>query len=169
MSYLLLPQRARVVLTDAQVKALPTTPIALVAAPGSGYVLHPTTVTMRSSFAAGAYTNVNAAAWMSAVLGSSQDIMSSIANDASITNAAAGTTMLTSFLGVTPRRVTLVPRQHTENVNEWGELAPIAFAVSAVDNVGLNLIIDNNGGGALTGGNAANTLTVIVTYLVEPI
>jgi hypothetical protein len=154
-----------VTLTNAQVIALPTTGITLVSAPGAGYIIRPFIVSLRTSFSAGAYTNVNAAAWLTALLGT-RDLMSSKANDAAITNAAATTTGLTSFLGAGDSYTQFVPRNHTENVNEWGELA-VHTAVSFLENQALTLKVDNAGSGVFTGGNAANTLKVTTYYAIE--
>jgi hypothetical protein len=159
--------RSIVSLTNAQIIALPTTGITLVSAPGSGLIVRPFIVSLRSSFAAGAYTNVNAAADLTALLGT-QYVMSSMANDAAITNVGAGTTMLTSFLGANIQYAQLVPWNHTENVNEWGELT-VRKTLSAVENQALTLKVSNGGSGNFTGGNAANTLLVTTYYALEAV
>src|SRR5690242_19531048 len=50
-------QTATKTLTDAQIKALPTTPIELVAAPGSGKVIWWSMIVLRATIA-GSYTNI---------------------------------------------------------------------------------------------------------------
>jgi hypothetical protein len=53
---------------------------------------------------------------------------------------------------------------HTEWINPL-----IGMATANVNGTALVLAMDNNGSGALTGGNAANTMTVIVYYALESV
>jgi len=150
-------------LTDAQVKALPTTPITLVAAPGAGLAIEPLYAVAFCKAASGAYTNINAAGWLT-IRYASTDAMSYLPNDALITAGSA--TRLSDLLGsTTPRRVKFVPYQDTEAVDGWGPV-PGVIQTSFVTNAALTILIDNAAGGVLTGGHAANTLTVVTAYQI---
>jgi hypothetical protein len=153
-----------VVLTDAQVKALGAgTPVTVVVQAGAGIAIFPLFGCLTSSFAAGGYTNINAAGWLVVWVPEAQ-ALSFLVNDAAITNGSK--TRLTDFLGATtPQRYTLNQWANTEGLSDWGPMAdPVAR--TATDNVTLVIQADNAGSGAFTGGNSANTLTVTVGYLL---
>lgn len=154
---------AAVSLTNAQVKALPTTPFILVASPGVNkrvVLLHADVV---ASFAAAAYTNINAAAYANITQGGNL-ASSYLANDAGPTPAL--THFSDVFGAAAIQLVTFLPWQDTsEAASQWGLLASVANVTSAQN---LVLEINNSGSGDLTGGNAANTMTVTVTYYIRP-
>lgn len=158
-------------LTDAQVKALPTTPFALIAAPAVGFYIDWHWIVLITKFAAGAYTNLNATYCIIAasVNGGAPSI--NIVNDSTTTPAL---TTLTRFVGAATRRVRLCP--YVETVGPTGEMYVISStadgtvgidAMATLDNKALQLYADNNGSGDFTGGNAANTLVYEVGYTVE--
>ena len=60
---------ATTTMTDTQVKALPTTAITLVSAPGSGKAILPLYGGLFSKTASGAYTNIDAAGFLEIVVG----------------------------------------------------------------------------------------------------
>jgi hypothetical protein len=164
---------ATTVLTNAQVKALPTTPITLVAAPAAGLRVKLLGATLRTAFTAGAYTNVNTTFATLGLQDPSADWLSvQIVNDSSL---ATDLTDVTTVLGASALVVDLpVPyvqaiqdvatTGHTEWINPL-----IGMATANVNGTALVLAMDNNGSGALTGGNAANTMTVIVYYALESV
>lgn len=157
-------QSATVSLTDAQIKALPTTPITIASAPGSGLALVPLYGGLLSQTTAGAYTNIDAAGYTEVLVGSSALILSNVPNDTLITNGS--TTRLTQLLGsTTPRYAPLVPYMDTEDVDQWGPI-PHLVDTAAITNLPLTIDIVNGGSGNLTGGNAANALRVMVVYAV---
>lgn len=160
--------QASIVLTDAQNKALPTTPVVIQAAPGSGYIFEPLWARLVMRSAGGAYTNINAAAWLTIEHATAPyPLMSYLANDVAITNGSA-TRVSALFGAAATNRVVLVPHQDSENVNDWGLLSGVHPHLNG-ENKALQLSFDNNGSGNLTGGNAANTLTATVLYMKVPI
>ncbi len=151
--------------TDANVKALPTTPLTFVAAQGANTWARLVGLTLNADFSAGAYTNVNAAAYMFAeYAGGSPEIAGYyIPNDSGVS-----LTKLTTFLGANDYVLHMGPYVETYETSGWGAI-PTIHARANIVNVGIRLTINNGGSGNLTGGNAANTLTATPYYLVESI
>jgi hypothetical protein len=150
-------QRTISAFTDAQVKAWPTTPLQLLAAPGSGYRHTPFLILLLSEFSAGAYANVHADGVVVPGMPSGTDWGSYLANDSGI-----GLTYLSNFLGAVDSSV--VFREWMDIAAGWGALPypqPTWYG-----NAALELKFDNQGAGNLTGGNAANSLIVVTWHFV---
>lgn len=152
-------------LNDAQIKALPTTPITVLSAQGSSSFAWPLYVFLWAKTTGGAYTNIDSAAYLGFHYATSAyEPLSWIPNDAVIP-----TTNFTSLLGGAANSTAFVlPGMRSENVNDWGLLGPV-LTTSSVTNLALQILIGNGGSGNLTGGNAANSLVVDVYYVVRSV
>jgi len=160
-------------LTNAQIKALPSATVQLTVAPASGYKLRIFNATVVKRGTAGAYTNVNAAAIFSIEYGNYNWAVNPIYNDATQT---AFTTRLTDFLGVADDGVHhLAEFAQAGNGTvgnsggaQWNQAGGYDYP-SSFDGQAAVVRMDNAGSGNLTGGNAANTMTITLYYVVEAI
>lgn len=142
---------AQVSLSDAQIKALPTTPIQIVAAPGSaGKYIVVIKGSWKATTTSGAYTNING------TLAKLRLVYGANVTNASYEVADTGSpTEFTGLLGTAGVKITFL--------HNWKEL-PENF--SNIDNLAVSVSIDNNGSGNLTGGHSSNSLVVTFIYLV---
>jgi hypothetical protein len=171
-SSLFAPRVTSVTLTNAQVIALPTTPVTLVAAPGANLRIKLVApVTLIGNFGAGAYTNVNATyATLQVQLASGDWLACVLANDNTLTVPLA---RLSDFLGANNvcadlpvPYVDAIDNGNAAGSGEWVQ-PDSSTALTDAGNALIQLAMDNNGSGVLTGGNAANTLIVRVYYVIE--
>lgn len=160
-------------LTNANVIALPGTPITLVSAPGAGFrikLLAP--VTLISDFSAGAYTGLDTTyATLNVQTPAGSWLTCAVANDNTLTTPLS---KLTSLFSAFDRVVDLpIPAMdafdagNAGGASEW--IIPVVSTDPAsLDNDAVVLYLDNNGSVTnLGGGNAANTLKVVVYYAIE--
>ncbi len=155
---------AKVVLTDAQIKALPTTPITMVAAQGSGKFIVPVSLNLELNATSGGYSNINGYSWIALSSATSNDASGYIGNDNTISPAMVN---LTNFLSSANHRATQIPVPATwSDPGGWGVLAAVQGGSISVFNSALTIYADNSGSGNFTGGNAANSLIVTTLYLV---
>lgn len=153
---------ATVTLTDAQIKALPTTAIEIIAAPAGNTRIKLHGVTYQFWFEHGAYTNVNATSALLYLQTSSGTILGGyLANDSGV---SLGT--LTTLLAAASVLTVDAGPYATNPAGTY--LQPLLTgAPSSADGKAVQLSATNNGAGNFTGGNAANTLTVLAYYTVE--
>lgn len=154
-------------LTNAQIKALPSTPIELVPAPGAGFQLVPFLCAVRGNTNHGmgsAYGNVDpdfSALYVLYAGGSSWSnyvINDSTLGYQSVTDLfTASHTFYWSFLAYTT----------AEPIYAWGNIAIPEVGIE--ENHALHLIWDNNAAGNLTGGVSANSLAVTTYYTIVPV
>ncbi len=136
-------------LTNAQIKALPTTPVSVIATGGAGTILLPLSVTYTGHFQT-AYTNVDIAAALELRFAGSSD--SECGRGHFI--AEAGQWKF-GAVGV------------TEQVGLRGQYAAgLAFSLLGFDDTALVVAMANAALGNLTGGHSNNTLAVQTRYVV---
>ncbi len=163
-------QRVTVTLDDAQIKALPTTPITLTPVPNAGVRFKLVGATGILNNHAGVYTNIDATYASLQIETADGSWLAVIGNDSSVSLGDVTTWFNTNHdpaSGGTGGILDwLVPTAFPVGANGW--LTPILTTSKiSVDGQALRLAMDNNGSGDLTGGNAANTFKVILYYLVE--
>ncbi len=157
--------QTQVTLTDAQIKALPTTPVTLIAAPGAGKLLVFHGALIKKSTAAGAYTNLSLPATQPLVA----IYISNMSNPtAPLGNSSASTpnlTLLTALMAADTNGFWITP---SANIYYSAGNAFIESSQNyATTDINTTLIIKaTNGAGNFTGGNAANTWVVTVFYSI---
>ncbi len=151
-------------ITHAQLLLLHSTPVTVVTAPDLNYRLKFIGVTYYTSFENGGYGSLDATYSAIAIQTTATDWMGGvIAND-----SGASLTKLTDFFAQTaPRAVDVGPYV------EWsgaGWITPyIDTPTGSVDAQALQIGLDNNGAGAISGGHVSNFLTAVVRYAVEAV
>lgn len=145
---------ATVTLTDAQIKALPTTPIEVVAAPGAGKIVIPTQAVLYFDFTA-QYTNINVAAYLGVLQNGSSGLLS-------LLNEAIGSGVSTFLQYGEDAVATLTQPRILQSSAIAGHVNPASDMV----NTSLRVEAFNDTDGNFTGGNAANTIKVTVYYIV---
>ncbi len=141
--------RSRTTLTNAQIKALPTTPVSIVATPGAGKILFPVSVTYHGNFQT-AYTNVNPAASLKVEF--SGDTTSLFGPGRFLAQAGTWAHGNIGFF----RRGALDGQAN----------AALAFALAGFDDTALTVAMANASAGNLTGGTANNSLVVETRHIV---
>lgn len=147
---------ATVTLTDAQIKALPTTGVPVVAAPAAGYRVKLISGTISLNSVAGAYTNFNADGLLGFFIGTIR-LSAKIYND---TGGTLASTSLTDFLGAAHQRIADLGMVLDPDVSILG--GPTDLGAKSLD-----VKADNKTSGAFTGGNAANSMKVFAYYVLE--
>lgn len=156
---------ASVTLTDAQVKALPTTGVTVVAAQGAGKLILPISAVVRHAWVAD-YTNIDAEAQIRIVVNGGdmvhpfrQDVLSQVSS----LLAGGGPD---GSIGLTHARV--VALGDSDAVSP----GPVIFSGGAgwydsdLENFACKIMASNGAAGDFTGGDGGNELTVTVNYSV---
>jgi len=147
-----------VTLTDAQIKALPTTSVDIVPAPSAGRMLVPFAAAFITNFDAAGYTNVDPGAWVYLQWGSDWASHGPSHDFASVKDANGS---ILTFGGQQFFPVVLGTANDGNGSNfPPGDVAS-KFAGKPISAYVINGVLGN-----LTGGDPANTLTVTVLYAV---
>ena len=146
-------------LTDAQVKALPTTSVTVVAASGAGSAILPLFVHLHCAAAAD-YTNIDAGCVMELNNGAGFGTL-----DQALASSVSG--LLAPGDPADPLNAFVSTTQRQRGATVTAGLANIYD--SDIDNKPLILRVTNGAAGNFTGGDAANVLTVTTYYVVVPV
>lgn len=137
-------------LTDAQIKALPSVPV-LILAGIPGQIIVPIMTTLQVQCSAGAYTNITSAASATISLAITTGVSILIRNDLLLTPAGKHTVLLppAAYLDATPPTIVFLRNLAQADATFAGQPLNIACG---------------NAAGNFTGGNAANSLKATVWY-----
>jgi hypothetical protein len=152
-------RKKSVTLTDAHIKALPTTPIEIVPAPGAGKVIQYLGGTIVVALEAD-YTDIDDGSAM--FFGVATNVVSAYVLDDS--GASPAQVNLSNLLAGSGDGVLFVP-PYSDFASGWGLVAAGQSGVTNVANQPLTLRLDF-GTGNLTGGDATNTMKVTVLYTI---
>ncbi len=150
--------------TNAQIKAWPTTPITLVAAPGANKYLVPIWTLLAFKSGGTGYTNINQGAIIVSHI-NSQEFSDYLPNDNSVSPEI---TVVTDFLGSADKQVR-IPYPFVDDrglgLVNYGTI-PYVSALAAQLNQPLVIRLGNSTSGNLTGGAGGNAFRFVTKYSV---
>lgn len=151
-------QRASVVLTDAQVKALPTTPVEVVSTPGAGKFLVPVSAVVYFHWTTN-YGNINSNAALNISYNNGYSLLTALFEN-------SGSSSVSNLLNDDEDYMAFFS-QRSEIANGINQ----AFYIwpGGVVNKNLTIGLYNGLSGNLTGGSSGNTVKVVVYYTEENI
>lgn len=154
-----------VLITDAEMKALPTTTKTIVPAQGAGLLIIPHFTLLLFKSGATAYTNLDPNAYLNPQFAATASLQGSyLGTDASLTDIADLPAVLGSTGGVAWRFT--YPYQNDRGApSRWGALS-YWFGSDVNANSAMELFAFNGGAGNFTGGNASNQFYAVTEYSV---
>lgn len=152
-------------LSNVNIKALPTTPITLVPMAGLGLLIVPVDVLLFFKSGSTAYSNIDPNASMGVQYATTNTHIGGIIANSSRIDAVGALTAFLASTGGLMQRLTF-PFLDNRGAPQGLGLSGDSIGSDANTNCDLQLYINNQSAGALTGGNAANALMVLTTYRV---
>ena len=144
-------------LTDSQIKALPSTPITVIAAPGAGKGIIPISVMLSISPWIADYTNIDGACQL--LLSDAPDNVEILSRlKETVGNGISNLLAWGEASIATINQQALVSGGNLSGNSGWN--------LADLENQSLAIQATNGGSGDFTGGNAGNKLKVTVTYII---
>lgn len=154
-----------ITLTDAQIKALPTTPVEIVPAPGANRMLVIQTALLSTNAAAGAYTNVTSDNFSYVRFWYGSNDYASVLTDRNIAGFDLSSVFSNGRITVFPPML-LIGYESAVLGNPVMFVGPDIYARNDAVNQPIMLSVSNHNNGDFTGGHPDNTLKVIVFYAI---
>ena len=155
-------------IANAAIITLPTTPINLVAAPGSNKRIRFLWADLVIDCAGGAYGNVDTTIAYIYINLQNEEEEGSVLIENNSTPTPARTDLNDLLTTTNKSSVFLIPFPGEPIVLGTDGLVQLVTAITASSyNVPLQLICSNNGAGNFTGGNGSNTLKYKLAYVIE--
>jgi hypothetical protein len=148
----------KTIITDAQIKAMPTTSVELIPAPGEGKMIVMYPPFLKSSLSAGAYGGTNVSGDYFAICYSGHGII------AALPNSTPWPFFNTFFAG--GDKAVLLPLTDAQYDADWTGMLPISIGSFANYNNRSIIATMSVAGGDLTGGDPANTIDITLFYSI---
>lgn len=154
--------RKTLILSDEEIKALPTTPVELIPAQGSGKIIVPVYVMIvTNGFETNPYDAPDGDSWI-VIADGTHDLMYLYVNDSGIPVTYL-TYLLTGNYGDGAISFASLPNHNI--LDGWG-VTPNTTQLTGYANTALNIYADNASAGDFTGGDPSNTMTITILYAV---
>lgn len=149
-----LPRVKKVTLTNSQIKALPSTPVEIIPAPGEGKFIFPMFAVLRVN-SLQSYTNINASARVQMPIGGGAFILLKASEDPD--GLVSG--ILANGNSVSLSASSLSP-------TSAGGIEMLIGYNDTIGNLPLNIEATNAASGDFTGGDVGNSLEITVYYVI---
>jgi hypothetical protein len=151
----------KVVLTNEDIKALPTTAIELVSTLGSGTRIVLIMAELSLDSRAGAYTNISPDGWASVQLGG-VDVSIYLEDSSGMSDAKVGDLFGVAHLG----NVVLTPLIQYDATSWSAIVGKVTGNTALFIDVPLKFQFSNSTAGDLTGGSPINTMTITTVFMI---